>query len=104
MKEASLSELLAEMRGLFGTRRMLELMGLMMLVGAVSSDSDGPFEWRQRLMKLGLSQSAAYRFTGDVKKLGLAVSERRGEMIPMSQVLREINSGDTSLIRENVLK
>lgn len=104
VEDASFPEVMSEMYRLFGTRRMMELIGFCVLGGAVTTDEDGPFEVREKLMKMGFGRSTVYRFTDDMKKLVRSLEERRGETIPMSQVLREINSSDTSLMRDFVVK
>ena len=104
MSDASFPEIMSEMYREFGTRRMLEILGWAVLAGAVMTDDDGPFEVREKLMSMGFSRAAVYRFTGDLKKLVRSLEERRGETIPMSQLMREINSSDASLMGDFVVK
>jgi hypothetical protein len=99
----SFPEIMGELYRLFGTRRMVELLGFALLAGATLSETDTALDVRDKLMGMGFSRAAVYRFTGDMKELVKSLEER-GRSIPMSELLREINSGDTSLMGDFVVK
>ena len=103
-EDASFVEVVSEMYRLFGTRRMMELLGWGTVIGAASRDGDTPADIRERLMKLGFSRAAAYRATADLRDLGRSLEKRRGETVPVSEVLREINAADKSLLGDFVVK
>lgn len=103
-EDASFMQVVSEMYRLFGTRRMMELLGWGTMIGATVRDGDGPAEVRERLMSMGFSRAAAFRALADLRALSRSLEERRGETVPMSEVLREINASDKSLMRDFVVK
>ena len=96
VEEPSFLETMSEMYQLFGQRRMVEVLGFAVLAGYVMRGDDGPAEVREKLMQMGFSRAAVYRFTKDMTKLCRSLEESQGETITMSGILREINSRDTS--------
>lgn len=103
-EDASFVQMVGEMHRLFGTRRMMELLGYGVVIGATLRPGDGPAEVRERLMKMGISRSSSYRTTADLRDLGRSLEVLRKETIAMSDVLEELGSVQPSLLRDFVVK
>lgn len=97
-------ELLREMSDMFGTRRMVEVLGWSLLIGATLKPGDRSTDVRDRLVAMGFSRAAAYRAIADIKLLVHRLEVLRGPTVSMSSVLAEINSLDTSRMGDFVVK
>jgi len=103
-KDVTDLQFLRTMHQLFGTRRMVEVMGWCLLIGFNLRKGETRAELVERLMKLGVSRAAAYRAVADIKRLGNELSSLRGETVSMADVLEEIRTVDVSLMGDEVVQ
>ena len=85
-----------EMKALFGTRRMVELIGYAVLWGVAGIDDVA--EMRNRYEDAGLSEAAMYRAMRDYRRFGTVLLEKHGRRVEMKELLRRMrNNADLAI-------
>lgn len=90
VERMGLLEFLGLMRKKFGAQRTTQLIGWVILVGALGLENTPKL--RKALREAGYSQSGFYRAMADLRAFGEHVEEVYGAKMSVEQVVRKISS------------
>ena len=95
-------ELFTEMHSYFGTRRMVEVFGYLVVLGMTTNPKWETPRIVDRMVSLGFSRAGSYRVIADVKAFKNNLEEKRGYTIPMSEIFAEFDPENLKLVKSRM--